>query len=178
MPILPPRSLPLVLVVCALVVGCKSREEQLQDAEDKGNLLAAKKARLVEGVGKALQGEGKDAAEAVTKGGGEVLKAAGKGFDQSLAQVKLSVHEALPPKGIGGTRAAIHREKEKRAVTVYVTLDQPYTGALELRAFDAENQEIGRSKVQVDEAESTAKYLDFAFDERTPLLTADRFELR
>ncbi len=132
----------------------------------------------MEGVGKALENEGKVAAETVTRGSGEVVKAVGKGFDQSVSQVKLTVHEALPQKGIGASRAALHREKEKRAVTVYVTMDAPYAGPLELRAYDAQNAEIGRAKVAVDEKESTAKYLDFEFDERTPLLTADHFELR
>jgi hypothetical protein len=32
--------------------------------------------------------------------------------------------------------------------------------------------------VTVDEKESTAKYVDFKFDPRTPLLTADHVELR
>lgn len=158
--------------------GCKSREEQLQAAEDDGNLLAAKKAKLIEGVGKALENEGKQAAEAVTRGSGEVIKAVGKGFDQSLTQVKLNLHEGLPAKGVAGSRAALHREKEKRAVTVYVTLDKAYQGPLELRAYDAAKAEIGRAKVEFDEKESTAKYVDFVFDERTPLMTADHFELR
>ncbi len=167
-----------LFVVSVAGFGCKDREEQLQAEESKGNLLAAKKAKLVEGVGKALQDEGKTAAEAITRGSSDVLRAAGKGFDQGLSQVKLAAHEGLAPRGIGATRAAVRKDQQTRAVTVYVTLDQPFKGPLELRAYDTEGQEVGRSRVEVDEAEPTARYLDFPFDERTPLLTADRFELR
>lgn len=169
----------LVTVLALSSVACKSREEQLADAEAEGNLLAAKKAKLVEGVGKALKGEGSTAAKTVTEGAGSVVKAVGQGFDTSLEQVKFTVHADLTPKGIAATRAALNDKTEKRhGVTVYVTVDKPYAGPLELRAYDAQNAEIGRAKVELDEKESTAKYVDFAFDERTPLLTADHFELR
>lgn len=173
------RALVPLLTLSLLVVGCKSREEQLQSAEDQGNILAAKKAKLIEGVGKALKNEGKTAAETVSEGTGEVVKAVGKGFDKSLGQVKLTVATDATARGLGGTRAALNDKTTNRhGVTVYVTVDKPYTGPLELRAYDAEDQEIGRSRVQLEEKESTAKYVDFAFDERTPLLTAERFELR
>ena len=176
------RSTLLLVSVSALVFtasACKSREQQLQDAEDKGNLVAATKAKVVEGVGKALKNEGKDAAKTLTEGTGDVVKAVGQGFDNSLEQVKFTVDETLPNKGLNATRAALtSKEQTNHGVTVYVTVDKPYSGPLELRAFDAKNLEIGRSKVALEEKESTAKYVDFKFDERTPLLTADHFELR
>ncbi len=173
------RRLIGLLVFTCVVTGCKSREEKLQAAEDQGNLLAASKARLVKGVGEALKNEGKEAAQSVTEGSGEVVKAVGAGFDKSMSQVKLAVHQELPPKGLGATRAARQDAAAARhSVTVYVTVDKPYKGPIELRAYDAANMEIGRAKVELDEKESTAKYVDFQFDPRTPLLTADHFELR
>ena len=154
-------------------------KEKLQAAEEQGNLLAATKAKLVKGVGEALKNEGKDAAQTVTEGAGEVVKAVGTGFDKSLGQVKLTLHQELGPKGIGATRAARSSEgTSKHAITVYVTLDEPYTGPLELRAYDASNLEIGRTRVRLEEKEPTGRYLDFEFDPRTPLLTAEHFELR
>jgi hypothetical protein len=173
------RRLIGLLVLTSVVTGCKSREEKLKAAEDEGNLLVSAKARVVKGVGEALKTEGKEAAQVVTEGSGEVVKAVGAGFDKSMSQVKLAVHQELSPKGVGATRAARQDVNAARhSVTVYVTVDKPYTGPLELRAYDAANQEIGRSKVELDEKESTAKYVDFQFDPRTPLLTADHFELR
>lgn len=169
----------IVVAVTASLLACKSREEKLQSAEDQGNMLAATKAKVVEGVGKALKNEGSTAAQTLTEGTGEVVKAVGKGIDNSLEKVKLSVQADLAQKGVGATRAALNDKTEKRhGVTVYVTLDKPYAGPLELRAYDKEKLEIGRAKLTLDEKEPTAKYVDFAFDERTPLLTADHFELR
>lgn len=173
------RRLIALIVFTSLATGCKSREEKLQAAEEQGNLLAATKAKMVKGVGEALKNEGKEAAQAVTEGAGEVVKAVGTGFDKSLGQVKFAAHQELGAKGIGATRAARgETAAAQHTVTVYVTLDKPYTGPLELRAFDNANQEIGRVKVDVDEKSSTARYVDFTFDPRTPILTADHFELR
>ena len=173
------RTLVTLLAAVSLLAGCKSREEKLQAAEDQGNLLAATKAKLVKGVGDAMKKEGKEAAETVTEGTGEMVKAVGAGFDKSLSQVKLSSVPELAPKGISATRGARSTEGASAStVTVYVILDKPYSGPLELRAYDAQNQEIGRTRVDVAEKEATAKYMDFQFDPRTPLLTADHFELR
>jgi hypothetical protein len=167
-----------LLVLTCVAAGCKSREEKLQAAEDQGNTLAATKARMVKGVGEALKNEGKEAAQSVTEGTGEVVKAVGTGFDKSLGQVKFTVHADLGPKGINATRAArAEAAANQHAVSVYVMVDKAYTGPLELRAYDTANQEVGRAKVDLDEKSSTAKYVDFQFDPRTPLLTADHFEL-
>lgn len=175
-----PRIAALSLSLLVLI-ACKSREEKLQAEEDKGNFLLSSKARLVKGVGEALKSEGSEAAGVLSEGTGEVVKAVGGGFDRSLEQVKLVVHEGLAPKGINATRAALASRSSKsdaHGVSVYLTLEQAYTGNLELRAFDARGAEIGRTKLAIDEAEATGKYVDFEFDQRTPLLTAGHFELR
>jgi hypothetical protein len=173
------RTFVTLLVAVSLLAGCKSREEKLETAEEEGNLLAATKAKLVKGVGEAMKKEGKEAAQVVSEGTGEVVKAVGTGFDKSLSQVKLNTVADLAPKGISATRAARATEGAGvSTVTVYVILDKPYTGPLELRAYDVQSQEVGRAKVSVDEKESTARYVDFHFDPRTPMLTADHFELR
>lgn len=174
------RVSPLLIGLSLVVVGCKSREEKLQAAEDQGNMLAATKSRLVKGVGEALKSEGKGAAESVSEGTGEVIKGLGKGIDKGLTELKLAVHSDLGPKGVNATRAArgVGGTGKSHAVTVYVTVDKPYSGSLELRAFGADNKEIGRARTSLEEKESTGKYVDFEFDPRTPLLTADHFELR
>lgn len=175
-----PSSLLFAPLLSLLVLaGCRSREEKLKAAEEEGNLLAAAKARMVKGVGDAMKTEGKDAIQSVSEGTGVMVKAAGSGFDKSLSQVKVAVLPALAQQGIGVTRASRHHESGKgKAVTVYVLFDKPYSGRLELRAYDAERLEVGRSVVKLDEQEPTAKYVDFPFDERTPLLSLESFELR
>lgn len=156
---------------------CGSREEKLQKSEDEANLAASMKARVVKGVGEALKTEGKDAAKVVGEGTGEALKGLGAGVDKSLNQVKLTVGGELGAKGLGGTRASLD-DANKHTVAVYVTLEKAYQGPLELRVYDAEDKEVGRAKVDLDEKEATAKYVSFKFDEHTPLRTAGRFELR
>ncbi|MGA9520914.1 MAG: hypothetical protein WBV82_05590 [Myxococcaceae bacterium] len=171
--------IPLFVSAC-LVTGCKDRDEKLQAAEEKGNLLAATKAKMVKGVGEVLKNEGKEAAEVVSEGTGEVVKAVGIGFDKSLEQVKLTVPEATTARGLSATRASRNDGgdgEKKHAISVYLKVEKAYTGPLELRAFDRQSQEIGRARVELDEKAPTAKYVDFDFDPRTPLLTADHFEL-
>ena len=169
--------IPLVVSAC-LVAGCKDRDEKLKAAEEKGNLLAATKAKMVKGVGEVLKNEGKEAAEVVSEGTGEVVKAMGIGFDKSLEQVKLTVPEPTTARGVSATRASRNNDGvKKHAISVYLKVEKAFTGPLELRAFDRQNQEIGRARVELDEKAPTAKYVDFDFDPRTPLLTADHFEL-
>jgi hypothetical protein len=90
-----------------------------------------------------------------------------------------STHDSVAANGLALTRAARGEEgTASHTITAYVTFDKPFTDSLELRAYDSEDREVGRSKLDSDEKESAAKYLDFTFDQRTPLMTAGHFELR
>jgi hypothetical protein len=170
------------VLLSALVLSscfCRSREEKLQAAEDEGNLLVATKAKLLKGAGDALKKEGKEATQTVAEGGGELIKGLGTGFEKSLLEVKLKPHESVAANGLGVTRAARGEEgTKKHTVTAYVTYEKGFSGKLEMRVYDAEDREVGRTIVESDEKDSGAKYVDFTFDERTPLLTAGHFELR
>lgn len=158
---------------------CKSREEKLKDAEEKGNLLVATKAKLLKGAGDAVKKEGKEAAESIAEGTGEVVKGLGKGIDKGLLEVKLKPHESVAANGLGVSRAARGEDATaNHTITAYVTFEKAFAGVLEVRAYDTEDREVGRAKVDADEKESGAKYVDFAFDARTPLMTAGHFELR
>jgi hypothetical protein len=158
---------------------CKSREEKLKDSEDEGNLLVATKARLLKGAGEAVKKEGKEAAESVAEGTGEVFKGLGKGLEKGLMEVKVKSHESVAAAGLGVTRAARGEDgTAKNTVTAYITFEKAFAGALEVRVYDGEDREVGRAKVDLDEKESGAKYIDFTFDPRTPLMTAGHFELR
>ena len=175
-----PMRLLLVAVTVFALSGCfKSREEKLQAAEDEGNLLVATKAKLLKGAGEAVKKEGKEAASTVAEGGGELIKGLGTGIQKGLLEVTVKPHESLGGAGLGVTRAARNENGTRQhTITAYVTFDKPFTGSLELRVYDAESREVGRAKAEAEEKESTARYVDFTFDERTPLLSAGSFELR
>lgn len=173
------RTLLLVPLVLATGCFCMSREEKLQKAEDEGNLLVATKAKLLKGAGEAAKKEGKEAAETVMEGTGEVFKGLGEGVEKGLKAVKVKLDESVAGNGIGVTRAARGEEgTQAHTVTAYVTFEKAFTGTLELRAYDSGDAEVGRVKVESDEKESGAHYIDFTFDPRTPLLTAAYVQLR
>lgn len=173
--------LALVLIPFIVLPGCfcMSREEKLKKAEDEGNLLIATKAKLLKGAGEAAKKEGKEAAETVFEGTGEVVKGIGEGVEKGLKAVKVKLDESVAANGIGVTRAARAEEgTAAHTVTAYVTFEKAFTGTLELRAYGTDDAEVGRVKVEVTEKESGAHYVDFTFDQRTPLLTAGYVQLR
>ena len=169
----------LVVLVVAPGCFCQSRDEKLKAAEDQGNLLVATKSKLLKGAGEALKKEGKEAVETVTEGTGELVKGIGEGVEKGLKAVKVKLDESVAANGIGLTRAARGEDGTKaHTVTAYVTFEKAFTGTLELRAYDSADAEVGRVKLEVTEKESGAHYVDFTFDERTPLLTAAYVQLR
>lgn len=172
----------VVLVVVAVLASscfCRSREEKLKAAEDEGNLLVATKAKLLKGAADAVKKEGKEAAESLAEGTGEVVKGIGSGIEKGFKEVKLGAHESLAAGGLTATRATRGESgTAAHTVTVYVTFEKGWAGTLELRTYDEQDREVGRAKADLDEKEANARYVDFVFDPRTPLLTTGRFELR
>jgi hypothetical protein len=169
-----------VVAVAMLALSCKTREERLNAAEEKGKEVVEVKARIAKGAGEALQGEGKNAAEELAAGAGQLVKGVGKGFEKGTA-LRLAVSADLGTKGVEATRASRESKSDKpdqKIVTVYVVLKGPFTGSLELLALDSEKKEVGRASAKLAEAAATAKYVDFAFDARTPLEAVENLELR
>ncbi len=165
----------IVAVALVALVGCKSKEERLKQAEAEGKELAEMKARLIKGVGEGIKGEGAEATKVVAEAGGELVKAANSGIDSSLAAVKVTCTPATTEKGINVTRAS--RMEKKHTISAFVKLDKAFSGPLQLRAFDDKKNEIGRASTEVESKGDDAKYVDFNFDERTPLMLATEFEL-
>lgn len=172
----------LATVTAAVLLSgclCRSREEKLQAAEDEGNLLMATKAKLLKGAGEAMKKEGKEAMETVAEGTGQVVKGVGSGLEKGFKTMVVKVDESIAANGLGITRTVRGEEGTKaHTVTAYITFEKAFTGVLELRAYDDKDQEVGRVKLDQTEKESGAHYVDFTFDERTPLLTAAYVQLR
>jgi len=167
------------LLLVALLAACPSKEELVKKAEETGKFATEKKAAIVKGVGQGLQGEGKQGAEELSKGVGEVVKGAAKGFDQSLTAVKLDLAPELTSKGVraerGSKLAGAASQPARRGITIYLIYDQAFAGSLLVRALDAGGKEVGRAQAEVKQPAGAAGYLDFVFDARTPFEAVDRY---
>src|SRR4249919_3566026 len=122
----------LILALTAISISaccCQSREEKLKAAEDEGNLLVATKAKLLKGAGEAVKKEGKEAAQTIAEGGGELVKGLGTGIEKGLMEVKFTPHESVAANGLGISRAARGEDgTAKHTVTAYVTFEKSFTG--------------------------------------------------
>lgn len=169
-----------VLISVLLLTACMSKEEKLKKAEEEGNELVSVKAKLVDGAGKALQKEGKEAVESASKGIGELIKGVDSGVKESINFSKVISEptfqqnfEECKAEKVYGSDA----EKIKK-VNVYLMAKNDFKGKLILKAFDANKKEIGRSSIEVSIKKEDAKYVDFLFDERTHLLQTEYFTIK
>src|SRR5688572_4300675 len=152
-----------LMAAAFLTTACKSKEEALKAAEDEAQFMAEKKARLVKGVGQALEGEGKAAAETLAKGSAQVVRGVESGAVEGFSDVPIAVSANLASAGVKGERAALLRDDPKKPkVKVYLVLDKPYKGDLTLIGRTADDKEVGRSKISIDEPD-TGKYVVFEF---------------
>jgi hypothetical protein len=172
------RVLSLAALFAFALSGCKSKEEILQAAEEKGQLVTEKNARLVKGVGEALEGEGKVAGEQLAKGTAQVVRGIEQGVVDGASTIPITVLEGTGGGTLKAERAAIHRDDPKTPqIKVYLVLDKPYKGPLTLLAKSKDGKEVGRSKLEIDE-QDTGKYFLFAFDPLVDLSLAATLELK
>ena len=162
------------LFLALLASGCESKEDRLAAAEANAKEQVELQARMVKGVGEALQGEGKVAMEAVTAGAGELVTGVGRGVEKGTA-LKATLLPELAAKGVEATRAS---HVAATTVSAYLIFNQPYAGPVAMRALGTDGGEVGRAVVRVDEPAGSAKYFDFVFDERVPLAAVENVELR
>lgn len=161
-----------------IAFSCMSEDEIKAKAEKEAKFLVEKEGRMAKGLGEGLKGEGKEGVTALAEGVGEVFKGAGEGFDKSLAKVDVRMDDGLKEfVELGRTAKTSNDSLNTTVVSVYLACNKGYEGKLLLKAFDAENLEIGRKTVDVKLATDDAEYFDFEFDERTPLNIATYFTL-
>ncbi|WP_158973583.1 hypothetical protein [Cellulophaga sp. L1A9] len=173
------RNLKLAAITVSftlLLASCLSTEEKKIKAEEEGNALVSIKSKLIKGAGDALKTDGKEALESASEGLGEAFKGLTSGYDKSINQAKvLSDTTFLKTFEIGRTEKFYSDTTHIKKVTVYLIADKAFDKKLKLKAFDATDREIGRSTVATKIEEDDAQFIDFEFDNRTPLLQADYF---
>ena len=164
----------------AILVSCQSKEEKMKEAEADGNEAVAVKSKLIEGAGKALQEEGKEAAKSASKGIGDVIKGINSGMSESINTSKVISDPAFKTNFEECKAEKIYAsdsDKQKK-VTIYLIAKKDFKGDILLKAFDADKKEIGRSKLEVSIKKDDAKYVDFSFNERTHLLQTEYFTIK
>lgn len=169
-----------LIVMLALLLGAcgKSREQELKEQHDTGAEVVEDKAALIKGAGDALKKDGKDAAESLSAGVGSLIKGVAGGVDQAQSDFKVHVSDAAKSHALSVTRIVMSdvASSAGKGVKVYVTSARTFKGRLQLRAFDAKDIEIGRSgKVDSALEADDALYVEFLFDNATPLSRVDHF---
>lgn len=168
------------LLSAGLLTSCLSKEEKLKKAEDEGNTVVALKSKFIKGVGDALKKEGKEASESVSEGVGEVVKGTNSGLDKSINTANVVPADSAAfakVLSIGRTEKFFSEDEKTKRVSIYLISNKAYKGKVKLKAFDANQKEIGRSAVDVSLQDDDAQYFDFKFDSRIPLLQADYFTI-
>lgn len=170
------------LVLCSLLpfalLAC-----QKKTAEERGADAANEKIGYVQGIGHALETKGQDAAHALGAGVGQVAKGTGGGLSAGFSEFAVRLAPSASQKGLqinnarlNGEASAIVDEKSSsvteggKIVTAYLLAGQSaLNGKVRLLALDKKDKELGRASATLELAAGDAKYVDFKFDQRTPL---------
>lgn len=152
------RMLVGACILC--LAACSSKT-----AQEKGAEMATTKLDMATGIGDTLQAKGGQAGESVLGGIGALAKGMERGWmksgrsivvDPTLAAAGLTVTK-IQDADAGGAR-------EAHGLSAYVVSTLPVKGTLRVLVFDAMNQEIGRTSVQLDRGADEAKYEILALD--------------
>jgi hypothetical protein len=125
-------------------------------------------------------GCGKKGEESLAKqAGGKVgetltdfVSGVGKGVDKQLI-VKVELSKSLADLGLSNTvsKAIPH------GFSIYLAAAKPLKSKLVAKAFDKEDQEVGRCAVDVDFAADDAKYVSFTFQDAMDTQLVEKFLL-
>ena len=173
------KKLILYIILSTIVLSCMSVEEKKKKAEEDGNALVAIKSKMIKGAGDALKSDGKEAIASASEGIGEVVKGANSGFDKSFTGAEISIDSiSAELLQVGRTQKSYANTEGVKKVSVYLIAKQNFAGTVKLKAFDDSGLEIGRSTMDIEIEYDDAKFFDFVFDDRTPLLQASAYSLR
>lgn len=157
--------------VCALaalmLLACGKDEPKPSAAEEA--------VKVVSSAGDTLKDGGKDAAKNLTEGLGQVVKGVAQGVDSVDSDFKVEMDATAAKHELSAKRATIS-DHDKKNVKVYFISKGKFEGELQLRAFDAKGEEIGRSgKLAGKLGADDAQYMEFQFDQATPLSRVGKF---
>lgn len=109
---------------------------------------------------------------------GEFVEGATKGIAKAF-DVKVAIDKGLEPKGIQLGKCTVCNDTvgTDNLLVVYVIFSQDYKGSLTAKAFDENELEMGRTRVEIEGKKNEAKYIEFHFDKRTNIDSKNRLTI-
>lgn len=99
---------------------------------------------------------------------GEFTEGVSSGVEKAF-DTKVVISDSLKTKGIdcGKTTVTSDSNATDNVLTLYVIFNQDFTGDITAKAFDKQNNEMGRVKLSVQGKKDESKFLEFHFDPHT-----------
>ena len=122
----------------------------------------------------------KDKAKDVIKGSGEIVGKSvsefGKGITEGVEEtfeLKIETSEELKSNGIELGKIEFNSDSigTDNLLSVYLIFNQPFNKSIQVKVFDHNNLEMGRSSITINADSGEANYYDFQFDKRTNIDT-------
>lgn len=152
----------LVCLVIGAVFGSIFLQKSFEKAKDLVEVTADK---VPAGAANAIEIGG----ELVGAGFGSFFNGVSKGLDNTVDAVKVAPHNDLIEQGLRFQVAESYNEERwnDNLLVVYVIYDKDYAGMVQMKLYNHLKQEIGRTKVWVENTKGEAEYLEFQFEEYT-----------
>jgi hypothetical protein len=108
------------------------------------------------------------ASEKVGTSAAKVVSGLKSGIEK-VAKINIELSEALKTKGLSLGKSKLESKNGGRhnMLNVYLIFDKKMNRNITMKAFNKQNEEIGRTKLLVTGEAGEAKYVDFIFDKRT-----------
>ena len=130
----------LIIFALLLIVSCKPKEERKTLAEKAGNSIGSALTDFASGVG--------------------------EGIDQKQ-KIKVELSDQLKELGLSVTTSKTDLDDiMENQITIYLISEKDTHVKIIAKALDSENQEIGRSSVEVKMKADDADYVPFSFSEK------------
>ncbi len=107
--------------------------------------------------------------ETIGEGATEFFEGVSEGVDKTL-QCEINLSRNLLNKGLSTGKFSIEDNKtsgENNILVLYLIFEDDFENTLTAKAYDKQNLETGRAKIEVEAKAGDAGYFDFVFDERT-----------
>ncbi|MGD1844537.1 MAG: hypothetical protein ACFB10_04010 [Salibacteraceae bacterium] len=152
-------------VVVAVVFGALLLAQTVEKAQQ----LAAETSAV---FSKKTDGAVEMSGELIGEGFGKFVNGLSKGLDNTVDAVKVAPHDDLIEKGLKFQVAESYNGEQwnDNLLVVYVIYEKDFAGTLQMKLYNHQNQEIGRTKIWVENGAGEAEYLEFQFNKYTDYL--------